>query len=275
MPVGTLYLVATPIGNLEDISLRALRVLKEVTLVAAEDTRHTRKLFARYEIHTPLISYHEHSQQGRLRQVVDALARGDVALVSDAGSPLLSDPGYNLLHAALDEGHQATCIPGPSAPITALTLSGLPTDCFLYLGYLPRRSSERIALLTKVERQTCSLLFFEVPHRLKESLFDLASVLGETRQAAVCRELTKVHEDVQRGTLAELSAHYAQVEPRGEITLVIAGHAGGGIWSAELVRQAVQEKISEGFSPSKAAAAIAAASGWNRREVYRMLLEEK
>lgn len=255
--------------------MRALRVLNEVNLVAAEDTRHTRKLFARYEIRTPLISYHEHSKQGKLNQVLDALGRGDVALVSDAGSPLLSDPGYDLLRAALDGGYQVTCIPGPSAPIAALSLSGLPTDCFLFLGYLPRNSSERIALLERVERQSCSLIFFEVPHRLRESLTDLAAVLGGTRRAAVCREMTKLHEDVQRGSLAELKEQFTDVEVRGEITLVIEGHAGGGPWSEQAVRMAVQEKLSQGTSPSKAAAAVAADSGWARREVYRMMLEDK
>jgi 16S rRNA (cytidine1402-2'-O)-methyltransferase len=194
--VGTLYLIATPIGNLEDLTQRALRVLREVELIAAEDTRQTRKLLNHYQIKTPLISYHEHNKLKRLERLRQALETGDVALVSDAGTPGLSDPGYLLVRYALNAGCQVSPIPGPSAPIAALVVSGLPTDSFTFLGYLPRRRAERVRLMEEISQERRTMLAFEVPHRLLKSLEDLEATLGGGRPIVVCRELTKVHEEI-------------------------------------------------------------------------------
>ena len=198
--MSTLYLVATPIGNLEDISARGLRVLRDVKLIAAEDTRQTNKLLQRYDIHTPSLSYHEHNKLVRLEWVLEALQGGDVALVSDAGTPALNDPGYELVRAVIDAGHVVSPIPGACAPIAALVASGLPTDSFLYLGYLPRKSSERQSLLSSVCDLPYTLIFLEAPHRLLASLEDLQVILGD-RKIALGRELTKLHEEIFRGSL--------------------------------------------------------------------------
>lgn len=220
--MGTLYIVATPIGNLEDITLRALRILREVQLIAAEDTRQTRKLLARYSIECPLISYHEHSRLSRIDDILTALAHGDIAVVSDAGTPGLSDPGLELVQAAIGAGFPVVPVPGPHAATAALVASGLPTDQYLFLGFLPRKSQERRALLESFANLPVTLILYEAPHRLRACLDDTLAVLGN-RQAVVARELTKVHEQFVRGTLRELIAHFAEREPRGEITLLIAG----------------------------------------------------
>jgi 16S rRNA (cytidine1402-2'-O)-methyltransferase len=272
--VGTLFLVATPIGNLEDITLRALRVLGEVSLVAAEDTRRTRILFDRHSLHTPLISYHEHNKAARLPRLLEALLAGDVALVSDAGTPGLSDPGYELVRAAVAGGHSVTPIPGPSAPLAALVASGLPSDAFVFVGYLPRRARDRERALADLAGEERTSILFETPHRLRASLDSMAEHLGQERQAAVCRELTKLHEQILRGTLAELRAHFQEIEPRGEITLVIAGRPAQQRWEAAAVRRALQERLASGESASGAARAVADRSGWPRGEVYRLVREE-
>ena len=271
--MGTLYLVATPIGNLEDVTHRALRVLREVRLIAAEDTRQTRKLLSRYVLDTPLISYHEHNKRARHGVILAALAQGDVALVSDAGIPGLSDPGDDLVQAAVAAGHRVSPIPGPSAPAAALAVSGLPGDRFSFLGYLPRKVADRRQLLTQVAGQRETLVAFEVPHRLRASLRDLVQTLGGSRTAVVCRELTKLHEEIARGSLAELSERYADEEPRGEITLVIAGAPEAAAWEAGRVRQALHERMAAGDSRSQAARGVAELSGWSRREVYHMAME--
>lgn len=240
--MGTLYLVATPIGNLEDISQRALRVLSQVNWIAAEDTRHTGILLRHYGIQTPVISLHEHSSQDKIEQVSALLDKGDVALVSDAGTPLLNDPGFELVRAAITGGHVVTPIPGPAAPIAALVASGLPVNAFLYLGYLPRRRTERQRLLKEVESLPYTLIFLETPHRLLVALSDLREVLGE-RQVAVAREMTKLHEEIFRGTLTEALLHYTANPARGEITLVVAGcEAQPERWSEECLRAAIQKK---------------------------------
>ena len=220
--MGTLYLVATPIGNLEDITLRALRILRQVRLIAAEDTRQASKLLNHYDIQTSLTSYHEHSRRSKLPQLLTHLQEGDIALVSDAGTPLLNDPGYELVRAALEAGHTVSPIPGASAPIAALVASGLPTDAFLYLGYLPRKSTERRKFLAEIGDLPYTLIFLETPHRLLEALKDLEAALGD-RQIAVGREMTKVHEEIFRGPLREANAHYSAHPPRREITMVLAG----------------------------------------------------
>jgi 16S rRNA (cytidine1402-2'-O)-methyltransferase len=269
--MGTLYLVATPIGNLEDISARALRILREVRLIAAEDTRHTRKLLTHFDIHTSLTSYYEHNRYTKLDTVLGALESGDVALVSDAGTPALNDPGYELVRAAISHGHTITPIPGACAPVTALVASGLPSDGFLYLGYLPRKSSERRRLLDTVTNLPYTLIFLETPHRLLDALTDLVAVLGD-RPAAVARELTKLHEEIVRGSLQSVLAHFNAHEPRGEFTLVIGGAVlQPTIWDEEIMHAEIDKALQSGESPSQVAVRLAAESGWQKREVYRLV----
>ncbi len=218
--MSVLYVIATPIGNLEDISLRALRLLREVKLIAAEDTRTTRRLLNVYNIKTPLTSYHEHSKRAKLDYLLDYLKKEDLALVSEAGMPGLSDPGYELIVAAIEQGIPVVPIPGASAVITALVISGLPTDQFLYVGFLPRRKGQRQRLLSSIVDERRTIVAFETPHRLKETLRDIEEILGD-RRLSVCRELTKIHEEIFRGRVSQAREHF--VEPRGEFSLVIEG----------------------------------------------------
>jgi len=218
MPV--LYVIATPIGNLEDISLRALRLLREVKLIAAEDTRTTRRLLNAYNIKTPLTSYHEHSKRAKLDYLLNYLEKEDMALVSEAGMPGLSDPGYELIVAAIERGISVVPIPGASAVITALVVSGLPTDQFLYVGFLPRRRGQRQRLLSSIIDEPRTIVAFETPHRLGEALSDIEEILGD-RRISVCRELTKIHEEIFRGRVSQAKEHC--VEPRGEFSLIIEG----------------------------------------------------
>ncbi len=273
--MGILYLVATPIGNLEDVTLRALRVLGEVGMVAAEDTRRTRKLLSHYEIKTRLMSYHDHNKGERRGQILEALETGDVALVSDAGTPGLSDPGFELVQAILETGHQVVPLPGASAPITALVASGLPTDAFVFVGYLPRRSSDRRKFLASLIEEGRTMIAFEAPHRLQASLQDMISTFGEARQAAICRELTKMHEEIVRGPLRDLVDHFSAQKPRGEFTLVVAGKPQGERWQEPRVRELLQEFIADGHKPSDAARRVASKSGWTRNQVYQLVLEEQ
>lgn len=268
--MGTLYLVGTPIGNLEDITLRALRTLKEVGLIAAEDTRRARILVRRYEIETPVISYFEGNKLVKLGRVLDALDTGDVALISEAGMPGLSDPGYELVRAAIERGYPVVPVPGPSASVAALVVSGLPSDSFLYLGFLPRRRNERRRLLAEVAGERRTLIAFEAPHRLRKSLADIEAALGD-RPLAVCRELTKLYEEMWRGTVSEARAHFEKVEPRGEFTLVVGGAPEEGQrWDEEHVRAALKELLAQGMPRPAAARRIAAASGWGRSQVYKL-----
>ena len=282
--MGTLYLVATPIGNLEDITLRALRVLREVSLIAAEDTRHTRKLLTHYGIPTPTTSYHQHSPQARREQLLAALAAGDVALVSDAGTPALSDPGYELVRDALAAGYPVVSLPGATAAVSALVASGLPTGAFTFLGFLPRKSAERRVALERVRTAAETLVLYEAPHRLSATLADLRTVLGD-RQIAVARELTKLHEEWLRGPISRIEAHYAGgTQPRGEYTLVIAGAepgAGGAVLAEregeergpeEAARERLRALLATGLGTREAAARVARELGWTRREVYRLAL---
>jgi 16S rRNA (cytidine1402-2'-O)-methyltransferase len=270
--VGTLYLVATPIGNLEDITGRALKILKKVDLIAAEDTRHTRKLLKHYQIDTPLISYHEHNKLSRLETVLETLSQVDIALVSDAGTPALNDPGYELVQAAVKAGYCVSPIPGPSAPLAALVASGLPTDAFIYLGYLPRKRSERRRLLSQAVEYPYTLIFLETPHRLLAALQDLQNELGD-RPMAVARELTKLHEEIFRGRISEARDHFSDQTPRGEFTLVVAGKVGdAGGWSEERLREALHDRLERGESPTQIAAEVSKECGWPRREVYNLLI---
>jgi 16S rRNA (cytidine1402-2'-O)-methyltransferase len=274
--MGNLYLVATPIGNLEDMSPRAVRTLREARLIAAEDTRVTRKLLTHFGLHTPLTSYFEHNKLTKLDAILAALNEGDVALVSDAGTPAINDPGYELVKAALEAGHSVCPIPGPSAPVAALAASGLPTGSFLYLGYLPRKSSERQALLRQVENLPYTLLFLESPHRLLAALKDLEFSLGD-RQIAVARELTKLHEEIWRGTISAAREHFSQNEPRGEFTLVVAGKTKSEKqkWTEEKVMIAIRFGLKLGESPSALAKRVAQESGWERKEIYSIIMETK
>ncbi len=271
--MGTLYLVATPIGNLEDLSARAIRVLGEVNLIAAEDTRVTRKLLTHFGLHTRLVSYFEHNKLTKLDTVLAALDAGDVALVSDAGTPGLNDPGYELVCAAIDAGHSVSPVPGPSSPVAALVSSGLATDSFLYLGYLPRRSSERKTGLAQVADLPYTLIFLEAPHRLLHSLEDLRHALGD-RRIAVARELTKVHEEVWRGTIGEAIEHFQ--EPRGEFVLVLEGNrnAQAAIWTEDELLGAIRQALEGGESPTAVAARLSRGSGWRRREIYARTIQQ-
>jgi len=223
--VGTLYVVATPIGNLEDITLRALRILKEVPLVAAEDTRVTRTLFRAHDIHTPLASFHEFTSSSRRGRLIERLAEGDVALVSDAGTPGVSDPGFPLIRDALSAGHDVVPVPGASSVISALVASGLPTHAFGFLGFLPRTSGGRRKLFQQHADDEMTLVVFESPHRVLNALKDLIATLGTDRPVAVGRELTKRFEEVFRGTAAAALEHFVQHPPRGEFTLVIGSRS--------------------------------------------------
>jgi 16S rRNA (cytidine1402-2'-O)-methyltransferase len=218
--VPALYVIATPIGNLEDISLRALRLLREVKLIAAEDTRTTRRLLTAYDIKTPLTSYHEHSKRAKLDYILDYLEKEDLALVSEAGMPGLSDPGYELIVSAIERGISVVPVPGASAVITALVVSGLPTDQFVYVGFLPRRKGQRQRLLNSIAEERRTIVAFETRHRLTEVLNEIEEILGD-RRLCVCRELTKVHEEIFRGRMSQAGEHFA--EPRGEFSLVIEG----------------------------------------------------
>ncbi len=272
--MSTLYLVATPIGNLGDITHRAVRILGEVDLIAAEDTRRTAKLLTHYQVEPQrsLFSYHEHSKPQRREQLLAALEEGNVALVTDAGTPGINDPGYKLIRAAIQAGHQICPIPGPSAPLVALSASGLPTDSFLYLGYLPAKESQRRSTLKEVARLPYTLIFLETPHRLLDALADLHDVLGD-RDIAVARELTKLHEEVFRGDLKAATAHYAQNPPRGEITLVVAGASEEDLtWSQARLCAAIEAALRKGAKPSRLARRLAKESGWPRRDIYDLIV---
>ena len=267
--MGTLYLVATPIGNLEDMSPRAVRTLREVRLIAAEDTRHTRQLLTHFVIHTQMTSYFEYNKLAKLDVVLSALSEGDVALVSDAGTPGINDPGYELIKAALKAGYPVSPVPGPSAPIAALAASGLPTDAFLYLGYLPRKSSERKEFLSGVADQPYTLIFLEAPHRLLESLEDLLAVLGD-RPITAARELTKLHEQFVRGRISEVREHFTQNEPRGEFVLVVDGmrELSTERWTDEQMRVAIARELKDGGKAKEISTRLSIQSGWNKKEVY-------
>ena len=268
--VPTLYIVATPIGNLEDLTLRALRVLGQVGLVAAEDTRTTRKLLNHYNIKARLTSYNDHNSATKVPQILDTLEQVDVALVSEAGMPGISDPGQRLVEEVGKSGFPVVPVPGPSAVTTALAVSGLPSKGYIFLGFLPRRKGDRARLLESVADQPFTLVAFEAPHRLRASLEDVLAVLGD-RPVAVCRELTKLHEEVFRGSLSQALDHFQ--EPRGEFTLVVAGaQAARRVADRELLREELGRMKRRGLGAREAVATVAADSGLPRRELYRLWL---
>ena len=269
--MSTLYLVATPIGNLEDITFRAVRILKEVPLIAAEDTRTTKTLLKRYQIDTKQTSYHDHNKESKTPVLLDHLKTEDLALVSDAGTPGISDPGFFLVQAALASGHEVVPIPGPSAPVAALSASGFPTDNFLYLGYLPRKKKARREFLEDLKNLSWTLVFLETPHRLIQSLEDMVSILGE-REIAVARELTKIHEEIFRSSILEARDHYQENKPKGEITLIVSGNGGKDVWPEEKLLSAIQEGLQTSkLSPSQLAKSLTEKSSWSRRDIYDLM----
>lgn len=274
---GTLYLVATPIGNLADITHRALQVLKDVDLIACEDTRHTHKLLQHYGVTTKTISYHEHNEQQRAAELIDRLKQGsDIAVVSDAGTPSISDPGFRLVRAAIESEVTVIPVPGPSALISALIAAGLPTDEFFFAGFLPARSNARRARLNELRSVPGTLIFYEAPHRLASTLKDAHEILGE-REAVVARELTKLHEEIRRGRLSDLALHYGNEEnPRGEIVVLVDRNVIGearetSISIAALVDQFEQDGLDHRAALKKAAREL----GLSRAEAYRKLISER
>ncbi|HSB01381.1 MAG TPA: 16S rRNA (cytidine(1402)-2'-O)-methyltransferase [Anaerolineales bacterium] len=274
--MGTLYLVATPIGNLEDMSPRAIRVLREASLIAAEDTRHTGKLLAYFKIETPLTSYFEHNKLNKLDFILEKLSAGDVALVSDAGTPAINDPGYELVQAALASSYDVRPVPGPSAPIAALTVSGLPTDAFLFLGYLPHKTSERYKRLEQVESQPYTLVFLESPHRIVEALEDIVTILGD-RRICVAREMTKMFEEYWRGKVRGAVEYFKAQPARGEFTLVVEGKKAeaGERWTETEMSSAIQHELKTEKSAKEISTQLAETSGWSKKEIYSFLNKNK
>ena len=269
--MATLYIVSTPIGNMEDITLRALRVLREVGLIAAEDTRTTRKLLSRYEIKTPLTSYHDHNRAAKIPVLIEALEAKEVALVSEAGMPGISDPGYELVLAAIESGVSVVPVPGPSALTASLAVSGLPAEGARFLGFLPRRKMARRRLLESIWACRYTMVVFEAPHRLRGSLEDMLELLGD-RPVAICRELTKLYEEVFRGTVSQALFHFG--EPRGEFTIVIGGASTPeAAVDPEWSKSELQRLKGRGLRAREAMAAVVGQSGLSRRELYRLWLE--
>ena len=268
---GTLYLIATPIGNLEDITLRALRVLREADLIACEDTRQTGKLLAHFSISKPMVSYHEHNEAARTADLITKLESDvTVALVSDAGTPLVSDPGYRLVTAAIGAGITVVPIPGASALLSGLSASGLPTDAFRFGGFLPPKSGQRKKALEELRGEDCTLIFYEAPHRILDTLSDIAAVYGE-RPVVVARELTKMHEEFLRGTAAEVRAELAaRPSVKGEITLLIG--KGASVIATTSVEDAVRELEEQGVPRMDAIKQVARERGLSKREVYSKVI---
>lgn len=273
---GLLYLCATPIGNLEDITLRALRILKEVDVIAAEDTRHTRKLLSFYDIHTPITSYHEHNEREKGSQLISDIQLGKtVALVSDAGTPGISDPGYELVVMAVKEGITVVPIPGASAGIAALAASGLPTDHFVFEGFLPRSGKDRDAAIKKILSDERTVIFYESPYRVVKTLSEILT-LGGNRNVVVTRELTKVYEQFIRGTISEVIEHFENHKPKGEFTVILAGKAD----EIEQIpttpgdlNERVQALINQGIDKKTAIKSVAQSLGISKREVYSAVLQ--
>jgi 16S rRNA (cytidine1402-2'-O)-methyltransferase len=271
---GTLYIVATPIGNLEDITLRAIRTLKDVDIIAAEDTRHTQTLLRHFTINTPLTSYHDHNERAKTGQVVARLERGEsVALVSDAGTPGISDPGYRLVLAATRLGIRVVPIPGPTALIAALSASGLPTDGFNFRGFLPARKRERRSKLQELRLERYSIVVYETPHRLKESLDDIREILGD-RRMVLGREITKIHEEFLRGRISEVIAEVSRREMRGEVTLIIEGCSDVDPPSEEALREEVAKLLADGLRVKEVAEVLGEKYGYSKRQIYGLAMDQ-
>ncbi len=267
--MGTLFLVATPIGNRADITPRAVETLRHVGLIAAEDTRHTGRLLAYLEINRPLLSYHRLNERSRRQQLLDALSEGDVALVSDAGTPGISDPGFDIVTAAIDAGHRVSPVPGPSSLIAAVSASGLVAGPFFYQGFLPRKGGERRRALGQLSLTGAPMVIFEAANRLVGTLRELNDSLSD-RQVAVARELTKLHEEIIRGSFGEVLAHFEQTPPRGEIVIVVGVKPAADAIEPSDVEALVQTLLLSGLTPSQAARETSAATGLPRSEAYRL-----
>ncbi len=271
---GRLYVVATPIGNLADITLRALRILGEVDVVAAEDTRTTRKLLTHHGISTPLVSYHEHNENVRTPELLDRMRGGEsVAVVSEAGTPSISDPGFRLVREAIEAKIPVEPIPGASAVLAAVVVSGLPSDAFVFEGFLPRRSGERRRRLEDLKDERRTLVFFEAPHRLDRSLADMADVLGD-REVALCRELTKLHEEVRRSSLSKLAAAIQRTPVKGEIVIVVSG-ASETEGDMDAAIEEVLARTAGGESVREATRSVAEERGVSRRTLYDAVLAKR
>jgi len=269
---GVLYVVATPIGNLEDITLRALRILKEVDLIAAEDTRHTRHLLDHYGIQTALTSYHEHNERAKAQNLVERLQRGEnIALVCDAGTPAISDPGYRLVYAALAAGIQVTPIPGPAALVAAISASGLPSDRFVFEGFLPAKPQERKNRLQELRDEGRTLVFYEAPHRLKQTLDDLEQILGE-RDIVVARELTKLHEEFLRGKIGSVREQLAEREIKGEIALLVQGAPATAAVSEKEIEEEIRRLTVQGMGVKAISDLLGENYGVSKRQIYRLAL---
>jgi 16S rRNA (cytidine1402-2'-O)-methyltransferase len=273
--MGTLFLVGTPIGNLEDMSYRAVRILRDVDLIAAEDTRHSGRLLKHFEIETRMISYHGDSPESRVDEILSELDQGDVALISDAGMPGISDPGAELVRAVIAAGFSVESVPGPSAVTTAAALSGLVDAGFLFAGYPPRRTSDRVAFYARVLGTGYPVVIFESPHRLIDSLNDLAGAYPEL-QIAVCRELTKMHESVVRGQVRDVISSLGDPAPPGEYVLVLStADLSADEDSDAQARRLARTLIEQGLSSSKVAREVARTVGINKADAYTLVLELK
>jgi len=275
-PPGTLYVVSTPIGNLEDITLRALRVLKEVDLIAAEDTRRTRQLLTHYGIHKPLISYHEYNRRMREKTLLQELREGkSIALVTDAGTPGISDPGEDLVRGAIQESIPLVPIPGPAALVSALSVSGLPTESFLFYGFLPSKAAARKKWLSSLQGRPETLVFYESPRRLSSLLEDAAQILGD-RRVVVAREMTKVYEEVYRGTISEVLDQLGEEEVKGEVTVILEGCTSSPAPEASSIMEALRHYSREmGLSMKESVGRVAEELGVSRRQVYQESLKLK
>jgi 16S rRNA (cytidine1402-2'-O)-methyltransferase len=271
---GTLYIVATPIGNLEDMTFRAVRILQAVDMIAAEDTRHTGRLLQHFQVRTPQISYHEHNSHSRIPEILEHLQYGKaIALVSDAGMPGISDPGYELIKACIDDGITVVPIPGASAVITALSAAGLATDRFIFDGFLPAKSQQRRQYLESLQGESRTLVFYESPHRLRDTLASLGEVLGSDRQLVIARELTKLYEEFWRGTIGDAIADYTQREPQGEYTLLVAGNPPSQIQLTETqLKTELLQMMHQGISRSQASRQLAKDTSLSRRYLYQLAL---
>ncbi|MEM1253220.1 MAG: 16S rRNA (cytidine(1402)-2'-O)-methyltransferase [Cyanobacteria bacterium P01_H01_bin.21] len=273
--VGTLYLVATPIGNLEDITFRAVRILQEADLIAAEDTRHTGKLLHHFQIETPQLSYHEHNSQRRIPQLIEKLQAGQtIALVSDAGMPGISDPGYELVCACAEAGIVVSPIPGAAAVVSAIAASALPSDRFTFEGFLPVKGKARNERLAQLAIESRTMVLYESPHRLLKTLADLQTHLGGERRVTLARELTKRYEEFWRGTVEEAIEHFTTTEPRGEFTVAIAGQTTSPEpLSEDELRQHLSTLMAQGLSASKASRQLAEQTGLPKRDIYQLSLK--
>ncbi len=272
---GTLYIVGTPIGNLEDTTFRAIKTLQKVDLIAAEDTRHTGKLLQHFEIQTPQLSYHQHNEQSRIPELIEKLNLGKtIALVTDAGMPGISDPGYELVKACVEANISVVPIPGVTASITALSASGLPSNKFIFIGFLPTKIKPREEQLEKLSNSLETIVLYESPYRLLQTLEDLAKILGRNRKIVLARELTKLHEEFWRGTVGEAIINYQNNQPKGEFTIVIAGAEPElPVLSEDTIKQELQELFAQGISRSQASRQLAQKINLSRRKIYQIALK--